>query len=457
MTTASPGRFGATRRGLAIVTTTVALALTGCATAPDPSEATPTLMPLTVEPGPVDAATAAALAQRPAVHGYSFPAGMVPTPGQPSFTPLNGVLSVPTTPGPHPVAIIVHGSYPACVDITRAKLVTREANTTPWVEVCPAERTAYGHELTLGPDYFRASASFGYLAQELATRGIAAIAVDVNAKERLTWSRDAAPFELQNAIVRAHLDVLARLNSGDALGLPWGGDVKGRLDLSSLAVLGHSTGGGYAVEVAAQRPFPGLKAVVAIQPGQSHIEASIADLVPTLLITAKCDEQVAEMGLKSAAALAKAAPRGVVLSESAPHTTHIGVLSGGGSHEVGPVSPVQGRECAGPALLAPQQMAASTALVAADFVEATFKGTTAYRLGRGAGEEPTATSWTSAASVSLVEKPLPPVLRARDIAFAESSVAILPPATPDIQLGDAADDFEAGYKKSQSQSPSPSP
>ena len=387
--------------------------------------------------------TAKTAATKPSVHGYSFAPGMIKVAGQQVFTPINGILAMPSTPGPHPVAVIVHGSYPSCIDASTDKVFTKPINTVSWPEGCVPQGKDYSHGLTIGPDYVRATASFGYLAQELASRGIATIAVDVNTKERGAWSFDSPHYELQTEIVKTHLDLLKRLNEGDSLGLPWGDAAKGTFDLSSIAVIGHSTGGWYAAESAFRAPFPGIKAAVALQPGSGVIDKPTKTLAPTLIVTGQCDEQVKEDGLKVAKEVSKKYPSGVVITASMAGTTHIGLLSGGGSHRVGPVTPVETAGCKDTALLGAEQRLGTVSLLTADFLTAALKGgATAYELGTAKGATVTFTSWTPAATVKGVEKAAPQALPASSITFDTSSVVVVPAKPKSMDIGAHMEDYE---------------
>ncbi|MEI2828053.1 MAG: hypothetical protein V9F04_17835 [Dermatophilaceae bacterium] len=132
----------------------------------------------------------------------------------------------------------------------------------------PAARAEQSQEdnLTSGPDYVHATASLAYVARELAARGMIAVAIDVHAKEELTWGGEPDPFVLQTALVKLHLSILGRMSSGETFGLSWAKDLAGQIDTTRIAMVGHSSGAGYAAAANARGVFPELKAIVALQP-----------------------------------------------------------------------------------------------------------------------------------------------------------------------------------------------
>ncbi len=115
---------------------------------------------------------------------------------------------------------------------------------------------------------------------------------DVNSKERVDWGLEPDPFVLHTNLVKKHLEVLERLNGGDGMGLSWGKDLQGKLDLTSLSLIGHSSGGRYVIEAALASEFPNLKAAVALEPAMNMVRARSSSTVPTMVIAGQCDEQI---------------------------------------------------------------------------------------------------------------------------------------------------------------------
>lgn len=52
------------------------------------------------------------------------------------YTRVEALVAIPQTPGRHPVAVVIPGSYPSCIDAPRDPLFTPEVLTTPWPEGC---------------------------------------------------------------------------------------------------------------------------------------------------------------------------------------------------------------------------------------------------------------------------------------------------------------------------------
>lgn len=233
--------------------------------------------------------------------------------------------------------------------------------TVPWPQGCGTARGDQGDGLTRGPDYVRTPASFAYLAKELAGRGFAVVVPDVNSKERIDWGGEPDARKLQTNLATLHLDLLRRLDTGDSLGLSWGKELTGRLDTGRVGLVGHSSGAGWALAAGLGGDIPGTKAVAAIEP-------SVRDLTPTgtpppmLSLLGQCDEQIPlEENRKEMRAVATAAPKTSFLAVILEHATHIGMLTGGGSHEIGLVQPDSSPACAKGALLAPQVQRAAAA------------------------------------------------------------------------------------------------
>ena len=201
------------------------------------------------------------------VRGYEFPGGMIAglVGGGQTYSRVEGVLAVATGGGRHPVVVLIHGSYPSCLDPARDRLLPGVA-TVPWPQGCGTEKLDQGQGITQGPDYVRTPASLAYLATELTRRGYAVVIPDVNSKERPDWGGEPDLRALQTSLAKLHLDQLRRLDGGDALGLSWGKDVAGRLDTGTVAVVGHSSGAGWAIQAAFGRDLPGTKAAVALEP-----------------------------------------------------------------------------------------------------------------------------------------------------------------------------------------------
>lgn len=67
----------------------------------------------------------------PVMRAYEFPGGMIDgrAGGGKLYTRVEALVAIPQTPGRHPVAVVVHGSYPSCIDVTQDQLITSAALT----------------------------------------------------------------------------------------------------------------------------------------------------------------------------------------------------------------------------------------------------------------------------------------------------------------------------------------
>jgi dienelactone hydrolase len=142
-------------------------------------------------------------------------------PDTPIETALQGVLALPDAAEAAPLVLILHGRHGICGG------QTMEPFPCPPDE--PEERFDEG---------------YAYLAQALATRGYAVLVPNLNAAMTTAFGPGGVD-ERALALVAAHLAALARANAGDA-GI-YGQDVGGRIDFETVALVGHSSGGGAAL------------------------------------------------------------------------------------------------------------------------------------------------------------------------------------------------------------------
>lgn len=414
---------GCSQSAAPTITSTASASVTVTSTAGTSTAATPS------------SPTAAAPAAPPTLRGYTFPAGMVDgnSYGGKHFSRIEGVVAIPSTAGPHPVAVIVHGSYPGCIDAGHDALLP-EVSTTPWPEACGTARRSQEDKLTEGPDYVHATASVAYLARELAARGFVAVAIDVHAKEELGWGGEPEPYVLQTALVKLHLSLLGRMSAGESLGLPWAKDLTGQVDTTRIALVGHSSGAGYAASANARSEFPALKAIVALQPALNSPFVWKGSLTPSLVVSGQCDEQVgADEPLGIAKELAAKQKSAVVITASVARANHIGLVAGGGSDQIGLVRPLNTGACA--TKLAPATAQGAVARLTADFLETALAGGTAYTLGVSPDAAVTLTSATPAATVTpRAVTTVPTAVDPRSITFDVSTTSVVPPKPADVRL-----------------------
>lgn len=215
---------------------------------------------------------------------YEFPSGLDDAEHP---TQLQGLLGLPDGPGPFPVAIVMHGSHPPCVDDFNIDVFS-DTIVTESVEFLCGETF---------PEYIRHDIGLGHVVTALNNAGIAAISIDVEAAY-VWWGGEPNEFESLETIVTTHLDVLRSLNSGDDLGLDLD-PITGRLDLTQISVVGHSRSGGHIesiIDATRTLPFEPFAAVM-IEPAPAALVDSHLD-IPVLLIRGECDEDVGpEAGL----------------------------------------------------------------------------------------------------------------------------------------------------------------
>ena len=260
------------------------------------------------------------------------------------------------------------------------------------------------------------------------------MAIDVHAKEELGWGGEPEPFVLQTALVKLHLSLLGRMSAGESLGLPWAKDLTGQVDPSRIVLVGHSSGAGYAAAANTAAAFPELKAVVALQPAQNSPFTWKGSLAPSLVVSGQCDEQVGgDEALGIAKELAAKQKSSVVLTASVAHATHIGLVAGGGSDQIGLVRPLNTGACA--TKLAPATAQGAVARLTADFLETAVTGGTAYTLGVSPDAAVTLTSATPAATVTpRAATTLPTAVDPQSVTYDVTTTSVVPPKPADVRL-----------------------
>ena len=253
-----------------------ALWLAACGTVDDPPVVAPADTATTAPPPSTTSTTQAPLSDA-VLTSYEFPSGLVD--GRP--TQLQGLLGVPEGPGPFPLAIVMHGSHPPCVDDFDPSIYAETIVTETVEYLCGADF----------PEYIRHDIGLGHIVTALNDVGIAAVSIDVDSAY-VWWGGEPFEFGTVEALVNAHAGVVSRLNDGDDLGL--GIDsVAGRIDLDEIALVGHSRSGGHIasmLDTSLDLAFEPTAAVM-IEP---DVGAPVADLfdIPLLLIRGECDEDV---------------------------------------------------------------------------------------------------------------------------------------------------------------------
>ncbi len=367
------------RISLASASAAAALALVACTSGPT-GEGQP---PPAVSPSP---SSATQQADDVELYSYEFAPGSLVLPDRGGRVPtrVNAILAMPPGPGPHPTAFLFHASLPRCMWIERDQIMTTAANTVRWEEGCPEEEAVNSEGLTGGHDYLRAPASYGYLAAEMASRGIATVVFDLSAKELML---DTDPLQIHRGLYAVHRDLVTDLNEGRGHGLSWAEKVAGRFDLGRIVWVGHSSGASMMLTELTENPVPGLQAAVAIEPAVSPGgNVTQQARVPTLMVIGSCDEQVgAVWPRKVAREIARANPGMPVGTAELGGTTHLGLLEGAGSKRVSLTGDRvnESESCQESALPGQAAMRAQAARVVADFLEGILAGVDAIDVGIG--------------------------------------------------------------------------
>ena len=205
---------------------------------------------------------------------------------------LWGTVAAPAGSGPHPVIVVAHGAH--------GDNCPGEFGTWPCWKV--EKRNDLG---------------FRYLVRSLARAGFVAVAPDLNAAHTGGWGEGTAREGLRfSQVVDATLAELARANRGG--GSRFGIALKGKLDLASLGLLGHSRGGMNVLDWS--RGKKAVQSVFLLAP--FHDPAKRIGNVPTTLLLGTCDGDTRLEGAKYFAALrgkARTAPAYQVKVAGANH------------------------------------------------------------------------------------------------------------------------------------------
>ena len=188
---------------------------------------------------------------------------------------LNGVIAAPQEGGPYPVAVILHGMHPGC---------PVDANGVDSWPCDPADEQ---------PNH----AGFAWLAEELAARGMVALALNLNAEYTLGFG-ETTPDDRLEQLVDMHLRALGEASAGGDVDL--GIDLTGRADTSQLLLVGHSRGGESAVTLASdwvgapdgERPYGPAAGLLLLAPAVVFSTPDGALPAPTAIVLPSCDADV---------------------------------------------------------------------------------------------------------------------------------------------------------------------
>jgi len=260
----------------------IAMVAASCGSASGNNTAAPTTQaPVTT----IEATTAAPTTQpepeTPAIlTSYELASGLIDGTNGNRPSQVQGLLGVPEGPGPFPVAIVMHGSHPACVDDFIPETFSEVIVTETQAFLCG---TAF-------PEYIRSDIGLGHIVTALNASGVAAISIDMTSTY-VWWGGEPDELATVEQLASTHFDILRRLNSGDGLGLSID-SLAGRLALDQTSIVGHSRSGGHVISLleSAELPFVPVGAVL-IEPEVGLPDAAIPD-VPILLVRGECDEDV---------------------------------------------------------------------------------------------------------------------------------------------------------------------
>ncbi|UMP07026.1 hypothetical protein [Amycolatopsis sp. EV170708-02-1] len=185
---------------------------------------------------------------------------------------------VPSAPGPRPVVLFLHGRHSACW-----RPATNTIDNTQWPCV---------------PEFQPIQSFRGYdqAAQSLASHGYVVVSISANgvSAQDNPYSEDAGA-TARGQLVLEHLDLLAKANRGNRLGMsPL---LRGKLDLSDIGLMGHSRGGEGMVKAALMnsgRPRPyGIRAALPLAP--TDFGRGTLPGVPMAVVLPYCDGDLSNL------------------------------------------------------------------------------------------------------------------------------------------------------------------
>lgn len=441
-------------RGLAIaVSISLCAAVSACKSEEDSSSPTPTsgdsgtgTAPVTTDtptsdpsspgetsPGATPTNPTSPVRQPATLIGYEFPDGGIKSHKTPESgmmrTRVGGILSVPAGKGPFPVALVLHGSYINCMWKEKENVLdVANLNTAKNDKICPPGQVS-GNVGSRGQDYVKHDAAFAVLTQELASRGIAALAIDLSVKDSLSGG-ESDPTWIQQRLAKLHLGLAKDFNRGEFHGLNIPETVKGKLDLSNQAWIGHSSGGQFVFQSIESGLPSDVKAAVGYQPALNVNSAKpFSRQVPSMILGSLCDEQVGINELvKAKDSLKPALPKAPLVFVQTGSMTHISVI-GGGDHTKGVVTPSEDPRCSAGKLVSPEVARTHGASLVADFLGSVLHNKKSIVFRHTDKMAVSAESLNSLASVSTAKvqsTSLAREVQPKSVTYLKSSERILP-------------------------------
>ncbi|MBC6316262.1 hypothetical protein [Listeria grandensis] len=207
---------------------------------------------------------------------YNLGKGILKTPGKVDMPYMKqGVLSIPKGKGgPYPLVVIIHGRHA----IRNYEKITEAEN------------------------YYK---GFTYLAESLAREKYAVISIDVNAEQFEVYKELVAAggidygnsknFERLITIYKAHMSALSKAVNGEASNFKL--DLKNKINLNDVTLIGHSRGGQGIDFLAANLKKEGnnsIKGMISLAPSKNLANAPYTD-VPHGFIIPEYDFDVANL------------------------------------------------------------------------------------------------------------------------------------------------------------------
>ncbi|HSN74888.1 MAG TPA: hypothetical protein VL334_07330 [Anaerolineae bacterium] len=190
---------------------------------------------------------------------------------------LNGLLAAPSEgEGPFPVVMIIHGTHPGCPEM--------EHGVDRWPCDPEVEQRNYS--------------GFAYLVEALAEQGYVALAPNFNAEHTFGFG-EPVPGERLEQVFDLTLKALAEAAAGGAN--QFGVELAGRVDLSRLALLGHSRGGEAGVGLAnspelmaARRGYGPAAGVLLLAGATTFLDPWTSVSAPLATVLSACDGDVTD-------------------------------------------------------------------------------------------------------------------------------------------------------------------
>ena len=164
------------------------------------------------------------------VRNYDLGEITLPDPGPKGPLPVRlwGAIGVPAGPGPHPLVVVAHG---------------RHGDNCPPAPGESFEWPCFAREQ-------HNDLGLRHIVAALASRGVAALAPDLNAAYTIGWGEPADERRWPRIVNRTLFELAGEVRDG---GARFGLALRGRIDLARIGLLGHSRSGHNAVRLARAR------------------------------------------------------------------------------------------------------------------------------------------------------------------------------------------------------------